>query len=127
MKKISRKGFLKIAAAAAMSGVTAGALSACNSSSSSAAASTAASGASVYTAGTYTATAKGMNDVTVTMTFSETAITEVKVDTANETLELAVNSAEDFQTMLMDAQSAEIDAVSGANDTSNAVKEAAPN
>ena len=32
MKKISRKGFLKIAAAAAMSGVTAGALSACNSS-----------------------------------------------------------------------------------------------
>ena len=31
MKKISRKGFLKIAAAAAMSGVTAGALSACNS------------------------------------------------------------------------------------------------
>ncbi len=79
MKKISRKGFLKIAAAAAMSGVTAGALSACNSSSSSAAASTAASGASVYTAGTYTATAKGMNDVTVTMTFSETAITEVKV------------------------------------------------
>ena len=127
MKKISRKGFLKIAAAAAMSGVTAGALSACNSSSSSAAASTAASGASVYTAGTYTATAKGMNDVTVTMTFSETAITEVKVDTANETLELAVNSAEDFQTMLMDAQSAEIDGVSGATVTSNAVKEAAAN
>ena len=30
MNKISRKGFLKIAAAAAMSGVTAGALSACN-------------------------------------------------------------------------------------------------
>lgn len=127
MKKISRKGFLKIAAAAAMSGVTAGALSACNSSSSSAAASTAASGASVYTAGTYTATAKGMNDVTVTMTFSETAITEVKVDTANETLELAVNSAEDFQTMLMEAQSAEIDGVSGATVTSNAVKEAAAN
>ena len=62
MNKISRKGFLKIAAAAAMSGVTAGALSACNSSSSSAAASSAASGAAVYTAGTYTATAKGMND-----------------------------------------------------------------
>ena len=31
MNKISRKGFLKIAAAAAMSGVTAGALAACNS------------------------------------------------------------------------------------------------
>ena len=31
MNKISRKGFIKIAAAAAMSGVTAGALAACNS------------------------------------------------------------------------------------------------
>lgn len=121
MNKISRKGFLKIAAAAAMSGVTAGALSACNSSSSS----VASSGASVYTAGTYTATAKGMNDITVTMTFSDTAITEVKVDTANETLDLAVNSAADFQTMLMEAQNAEIDGVSGATVTSNAVKEAA--
>jgi len=30
MNKISRKGFIKIAAAAAMSGVTAGALAACN-------------------------------------------------------------------------------------------------
>lgn len=30
MKKISRQGFLKVAAAAAMSGVTAGALAACN-------------------------------------------------------------------------------------------------
>ena len=42
MNKISRKGFLKIAAAAAMSGVTAGALAACNTASSSTAASGAA-------------------------------------------------------------------------------------
>ena len=49
MNKISRKGFLKIAAAAAMSGVTAGALAACNSAASS---STAASGDAIYTAGT---------------------------------------------------------------------------
>ena len=55
MNKISRKGFLKIAAAAAMSGVTAGALSACNSSSSS----VASSGSSVYTAGTYTDAGSG--------------------------------------------------------------------
>ena len=34
MKKISRKGFLKVAAAAAMSGVTASALAACNAGSS---------------------------------------------------------------------------------------------
>ena len=47
MKKISRKGFLKVAAAAAMSGVTASALAACNAGSSS---STAAStGEAIYT------------------------------------------------------------------------------
>lgn len=44
MNKISRKGFLKIAAAAAMSGVTAGALAACNAASSSTAASSGAAG-----------------------------------------------------------------------------------
>ena len=48
MNKISRKGFLKIAAAAAMSGVTAGALAACNSASSSTAASSAAAPAGTY-------------------------------------------------------------------------------
>ncbi len=39
MNKISRKGFIKIAAAAAMSGVTAGALAACNAASGSTSAS----------------------------------------------------------------------------------------
>ena len=58
MEKISRKGFLKIAAAAAMSGVTAAGLAACNAASSSTAASSGAAG--IYTPGTYTATAKGM-------------------------------------------------------------------
>ena len=57
MKKISRKGFLKVAAAAAMSGVTASALAACNAGSSS---STAATGEAIYTPGTYTGTATGM-------------------------------------------------------------------
>ena len=121
MKKISRKGFLKVAAAAAMSGVTAGALTACNSASSTAAS----SGAAVYTPGTYTAKATGMGEVTVTMTFTENAITEVTVDTANETIDLARNSAADFQTALMEAQSAEIDGVAGATFTSDAVKQAA--
>ena len=122
MKKVSRKGFLKLAAAAAMGGVTAGALSACESASSSSAA---ASGAAVYTPGTYTATATGMGDVTVTMTFTESAITEVTVDTSNETLDLARDSAADFQQALLDAQSAEIDTVAGATFTSDAVKQAA--
>ena len=42
MKKISRKSFLKLASAAAMSGITAGALAACNAASGSTAASSAA-------------------------------------------------------------------------------------
>ena len=125
MEKISRSGFLKLVAAAAMSGVTAGALTACNNSASSSTA--AASGAAVYTPGTYTAKATGMGEVTVSMTFTENAITDVTVDTANETIDLARNSAEDFQKALLDAQSAEIDGVSGATYTSTAVKEAAAN
>lgn len=60
MKKISRKSFLKLASAAAMSGITAGALAACNAASGSTAASSA---AAKYTPGTYTATAKGMSDM----------------------------------------------------------------
>ena len=52
MNKISRKGFLKIAAAAAMSGVTAGALAACNSASGS----TASGAAGQYIPGTYEGT-----------------------------------------------------------------------
>ena len=123
MKKISRSGFLKLAAAAAMSGVTAGALTACGNSASSSSA--AASSAAVYTPGTYTAKATGMGEVTVSMTFTENAITDVTVNTANETIDLARNSAEDFQKALMEAQSAEIDGVSGATYTSGAVREAA--
>lgn len=125
MEKISRSGFLKLAAAAAMSGVTAGALTACNNSASSSTA--AASGAAVYTPGTYTAKATGMGEVTVSMTFTENAITDVTVDTANETIDLARNSAEGFQKALLDAQSAEIDGVSGATYTTNGCKAAVLN
>ena len=61
MNKISRKGFLKIAAAAAMSGVTAGALAACNTASSSTAASSGAAG--TYIPGTYEGTAEGISSI----------------------------------------------------------------
>lgn len=128
MEKISRHGFLKVAAAAAMSGVTAGALAACsNEKPSSSAASSAPGNAGIYTPGTYTATETGMGTVTVTMTFSDSAITEVKVDTSKETIATAVDSAVDFQEALMAAQSAEIDGVAGATITSKAVKKAAAN
>lgn len=123
MKKISRKGFLKAAAAAAMSGVTASALAACNAGSSS---STAAStGEAIYTPGTYTGTATGIGEVKVTMTFSETAITDVVIDASNETESIGGVAAPTLKDALMAAQSTEIDNISGATITTNAVKKAA--
>lgn len=123
MKKISRKGFLKVAAAAAMSGVTASALAACNAGSSS---STAAStGEAIYTPGTYTGTATGIGEVKVTMTFSETAITDVVIDASNETESIGGVAAPTLKDALMAAQSTEIDKISGATITTNAVKKAA--
>ena len=126
MNKISRKGFLKIAAAAAMSGVTAGALSACNAASGST--STAASGstAGLYTPGTYEGTAEGISStVKVTMTFSDSAVTDVVVDTSGETASFGAAAADELREQLMAAGSAEIDGVSGSTITSDAVMKAA--
>ena len=123
MNKISRKGFLKIAAAAAMSGVTAGALAACNTASSS----TAASGAAgTYIPGTYEGTAEGISStVKVTMTFSDSAVTDVVVDTSGETASYGAAAADQLREQLMAAGSAEIDGVSGSTITSDAVMKAA--
>lgn len=124
MNKISRKGFLKIAAAAAMSGVTAGALAACNAASSSTAASAGAAGS--YTPGTYTGTAEGISStVKVTMTFSDSAVTDVVVDTSGETASFGAAAADELREQLLAAGSAEIDGVSGSTITSDAVMKAA--
>ena len=131
MNKISRKGFLKIAAAAAMSGVTAGALAACNaasgSTSTAASGSAAASGATgTYIPGTYEGTAEGISStVKVTMTFSDSAVTDVVVDTSGETASYGAAAADQLREQLMAAGSAEIDGVSGSTITSDAVMKAA--
>ena len=131
MNKISRKGFLKIAAAAAMSGVTAGALAACNaasgSTSTAASGSAAASGATgTYIPGTYEGTAEGISStVKVTMTFSDSAVTDVVVDTSGETASFGAAAADELREQLMAAGSAEIDGVSGSTITSDAVMKAA--
>lgn len=122
MNKISRKGFLKIAAAAAMSGVTAGALAACNSASSS----TASGAAGQYIPGTYEGTAEGISStVKVTMTFSDSAVTDVVVDTSGETASFGAAAADELREQLLSAGSAEIDGVSGSTITSDAVMKAA--
>ena len=119
MKKISRKSFLKLASAAAMSGITAGALAACNAASGS----TASSAAAKYTPGTYTATAKGMGDITMTATFSETAITDIQLDLSNETDSIGQAAKDELIKQLMEAQNSTIDGVSGATVTGDAVKQ----
>ena len=125
MNKISRKGFIKIAAAAAMSGVTAGALAACNAASGSASASTSGA-AGQYIPGTYEGTAEGISStVKVTMTFSDSTVTDVVVDTSGETASFGAAAADELREQLMAAGSAEIDGVSGSTITSDAVMKAA--
>ena len=123
MNKISRKGFLKVAAAAAMSGVTAGALAACNAAKDSAAAS---APAGSYIPGTYEGTAEGISStVKVTMTFSDSAVTDVVVDTSGETASYGAAAADQLKEQLLSSANGEIDGVSGSTITSDAVMKAA--
>ena len=123
MNKISRKGFLKIAAAAAMSGVTAGALAACNAAKDSAAAS---APAGSYIPGTYEGIAEGISStVKVTMTFSDSAVTDVVVDTSGETASYGAAAADQLKEQLLSSANGEIDGVSGSTITSDAVMKAA--
>lgn len=59
------------------------------------------------------------------MTFSETAITDVVIDASNETESIGGVAAPTLKDALMAAQSTEIDNISGATITTNAVKKAA--
>ena len=124
MNKISRKGFLKIAAAAAMSGVAAGALAACKGGAASSGAASAAPGS--YIPGTYEGTAEGISStVKVTMTFSDSAVTDVVVDTSGETASYGAAAADQLKQQLLSSANGEIDGVSGSTITSDAVMKAA--
>ena len=81
-----------------------------------------------YTAGTYSASEQGFGGpVTVTITTSDSEITDVAIEGADETPGVGGAAFEPLQQAILDAQSAEIDAVSGATITSDAVKKAAAN
>lgn len=118
-KGISRRSFLRGAAAGAAglaaTGLFGGVLAA------------SAEGDAIYTPGTYSATATGMGEVTVTMTFDEKSITDVVVDVSNETPDIGQLHGETLKEALLAVQSAEIDGVTGATLTSTAVKTAAAN
>lgn len=78
-----------------------------------------------YNAGTYTATAKGRNgDITVSVDFSETAMTAIRVDAHSETAGIGDSAMEALTNTMLIAQSAEVDTVAGATMSSAAFKEA---
>ncbi len=78
-----------------------------------------------YTAGTYTGSAEGYGGmVSATVTVSDKEILSVELKGDNETQGFGTNALEQLPAVIMSKQSGEVDAVSGATVTSNAVKAA---
>ncbi|MBQ9663098.1 MAG: FAD-dependent oxidoreductase [Oscillospiraceae bacterium] len=114
---LSRREFLKSAAAAAAGLAFVGIGTPIKAS---------AEGGSVFTPGTYTGKATGLNsDVTVTITVDETSILSCVVDASGETAEIGAAAADTLAEQILAAQSQNIDGVTGASVTSGAVKRAA--
>ena len=115
MKNISRRDFLK----GALAGTAAAALSTVTG------IPAYAEEAKLYTPGTYTASAKGIaSDVKVTMEFSETEILSVVIDSAGETPEIGGKAGPLLEKAILEAQGPNVDAVTGATVTTDAVKKA---
>ena len=114
MKNISRRSFLKGAVAGTASVAAAGLLGGM------------AFAEGKYTPGTYSASAKGIaSDVTVTMTFDADSITDVQIDVSGETAGIGAEIGDSMAQAILDAQGVEVDAVSGATVTSDAIRTAA--
>ena len=92
--------------------------------SSTAASSTAASSEAGYT-GTQTASATGMGDLSVTLTFENGVVTDCEIDASNETPDIGQVAAEDLAQAIVDGNTPNVDAVASATITSDAVVEAA--
>ena len=80
----------------------------------------------LFVPGTYTAEAQGIfAPVKVQITVSENLITGVKIDATGETPELGGLAAGKLAASIMEAQTPNVDALSGATVTSNAIIQAA--
>lgn len=80
-----------------------------------------------YVAGTYTAESRGMGPITVTVTVDDNDITDVAIEGTGETAGRGGKEAiEDgtFAAQIIEAQSDEIDGITGATLTTNGVKAA---
>lgn len=86
----------------------------------------AACGGGAGASGTYSATAKGYHgDVTVTLTIKDGALTDVKAEGKEETPEVGGRALELMPKSMLAANSVEVDGVSGATHTSDAILKAA--
>lgn len=92
--------------------------------SSTAASSAAASSEAGYT-GTQTASATGMGDLSVTLTFENGVVTDCEVDASNETAGIGQEAAAELAQAIVDGNTPNVDAVASATITSDAVVEAA--
>lgn len=120
--KFNRKPIAWAAAGALTASVLLGSLTGCGGSASTSAA--ASSGA--YSAGTYTSSADGFGgQITVTMSFDESSITGVTVDGPDETEGIGSNAVEQLPEKILEAQSADIDGISGCTVSSTAILAAA--
>ncbi|QOW60424.1 FMN-binding protein [Treponema pedis] len=79
----------------------------------------------VYTAGDYTASAKGYaGPVAVEVTFDEYSILSVKIISHNETLDIGDRAVNELPAKIVNAQSWEVDAITAATITSKAICDA---
>ena len=76
----------------------------------------------VYTPGTYTATASGMGELSVSVTVDDSSIVDIVIDGANETPEIGGAALETLAEQVKESQGAGIEGVSGASITSDAVR-----
>ncbi len=82
--------------------------------------------AGIYTPGTYTGEGRGFEGtVTVTITTDENSILDVTVEGPEETPTIGGAALDRLAEQIMEAQSAEIDGVTGASSTSNGARTAA--
>lgn len=80
---------------------------------------------SVYDKGTYTATAAGYGgDITVEVEFDKDAISEINITEQKETVGIGDKAIEQMKKAIMEEQTDEVDAVSSATVTSDAIKDA---
>ena len=71
-----------------------------------------------FKAGTYTGTGKGNNgDITVEVTLSSDAITDIKITDQNETAGISDDAITNIPKEIIDAQSVSVDTVSGATNS----------